>query len=251
MLRPRHNSGSIRRDLVHRPEPRRRARFPALWCLLHLNDVLHGGGELRNGLAGTDETLAESWDGARWSIVPSPDDVPAPHSSTLNAVSCTSPTFCMAVGPSVTGTGASETLVERWDGTRWSIVPSPNEEDTSLRIDQLLGVSCVSANSCSAVGSFGPARAEIALTLVERWDGTQWAVVPSPTPNAGPSNGYNDVLTGVPCASVNSCTAVGYLQTSGTSKTLVESWDGARWSVVRSPNEGPASDRFEALRAVS
>jgi Putative Ig domain len=78
-----------------------------------------------------DETLAESWDGSTWSIVPSPNP-PAAQNAGLGGVSCTSPSACTAVGSYDTSTG-TETLVETFDGTAWSIVPSPNA-DTPVTI---------------------------------------------------------------------------------------------------------------------
>ena len=80
--------------------------------------------------------LIERWDGTSWTVMPNP----APSGpATLLAVSCGSPTFCVAVG----GAGAS-TLVDQWNGTTWSTVGSPNV--TGATSTSLLGVSCTSAN---------------------------------------------------------------------------------------------------------
>src|SRR5690348_18232190 len=65
------------------------------------------------------------------------------------------------------------------------------------------------------LGAAGPASAQ-ALT---------WSVVPSPSPGPG---GAGDALNGVSCVSAAVCAAVGF---HGT-KTLAESWNGARWTVV-------------------
>ncbi|MGA3221208.1 MAG: hypothetical protein ABSE77_19390, partial [Acidimicrobiales bacterium] len=92
-----------------------------------------------------EKTLAESWDGSQWSIVPTPnggDTTNALISNVLNAVSCTSAQACTAVGEYV-GPGAWQTLIESWDGSAWSIVPSP---DVSPSLGNYLdGVSCLSA----------------------------------------------------------------------------------------------------------
>src|SRR5436190_7774794 len=58
----------------------------------------------------------------------------------LSAVSCSSPTFCVAVGTYVAPKSGPKTLVERWDGQRWSILASPNATDPFG--SQLNGVSC-------------------------------------------------------------------------------------------------------------
>ena len=75
-------------------------------------------------------TLAASWRSQRWSVVPSPNR--GAHYNVLNSVSCASKTACFAVGQFVDGTTARanapgfRTLVESWNGSTWTIVPSPN-----------------------------------------------------------------------------------------------------------------------------
>lgn len=177
--------------------------------------------------------VIESWNGRVWTVDPSPASEVG-----IFSVSCVSRTFCMAVGS--TSSPGTPTLIESWDGTRWSVDPSPVPPGGGA---QLFGVSCASVSACMAVGSYvAPAR-----TLAESWDGTRWALVP--TPNIGPSR---NLLFGVSCPSVTSCTAVGYFVYSKSeyeaSLSLVESWDGTRWSIVPSPS--PAGT-FTGLQAVS
>src|SRR5215472_1813433 len=110
-----------------------------------------------------------------WAIVPSPN---VPNSGNfLNAVSCASARFCVAVGAHVgKAQGAvSHPLIETWNGTRWSIAAAP-----SVPRGELFGVSCPSATACAAVGFTTPPGGGNSSTLAERWDGTQWSVVPSP-----------------------------------------------------------------------
>jgi len=70
-------------------------------------------------IGGATEALAERWNGARWSIQPTPN--PPRGGGYLNGVACTSATACTAVGATNPFTPGSRTLAERWDGTRWSI----------------------------------------------------------------------------------------------------------------------------------
>jgi len=151
------------------------------------------------------KTLTESWDGTSWSVVPSPN--PGNPHAILQGVSCVSPTVCTAAGLSYTNSGASTTLIESWDGTSWSVVPSPNPAAES----GLSGASCVSATVCTAVGLSGSG------TVIESWDGTSWSVVPSPNPAA------ESGLEGVSCVSATACTAVGRGFIRDVSKTLIES----------------------------
>ena len=62
-----------------------------------------------------------------------------------------------------------------------TIVPSPNAGTSN---DQLLSVSCVSANDCVAVGYTYIGSAIETLTMV--WNGSVWSIVTSP--NAGTSD---------------------------------------------------------------
>lgn len=73
------------------------------------------------------------------------------------------------------------TLIEHWDGSSWQIVPSPNpggsENNNFLR-----GITAVSANDIWAYGTSIVISSDLSSTLVLHWDGTSWAVVPSPDP---------------------------------------------------------------------
>ena len=159
-------------------------------------------------------TLIEIWDGTRWSVVPSPDAGPSWRFDTLNAVSCASPTFCVAVGSYANFGGMPElTLIERWDGTRWSLMPSPNWGGR-FATDHLNGVSCPSANRCVAAGDYEPvSNGGLSETLVEAWADGRWTVVPSPTP----ASRSEASLQGVSCASEDFCVAVGQ-KTIGSSQ---------------------------------
>jgi hypothetical protein len=65
--------------------------------------------------SGASKTLAEAWNGTTWAIQPTLN--PAGSTRTrLDAVSCTSPTACTAVGGHVNTSGASVTFAERWNG---------------------------------------------------------------------------------------------------------------------------------------
>jgi hypothetical protein len=189
----------------------------------------------------TPRTLAESWNGSKWSIVPSPSN--GSVGSSLAGISCVSASACTAVGYYDTSTHLPETLVESWNGSTWSIVSSPNQTAGGY----LSGVSCVSATSCIAVGVYYTAGTNVLQTLVESWDGSTWSIVTSPDEGTG-----DNQLYGVSCVSATSCTAVGvYTGSSGVLQTLVESWDGSTWSIVTSPDEGTDDNQLSAVSCVS
>jgi hypothetical protein len=95
-------------------------------------------------------TLIKHWDGVRWSIVLSPNQ--STRSQHLTAVSVVSANDVWAVGSyeRVDTTLPSSTLILHWDGSIWSVVPSPNggAGDNSLS-----DVAAVSANDVWAVGT--------------------------------------------------------------------------------------------------
>jgi len=133
-----------------------------------------------------DETYSLHWNGSTWSIVP----MPLVGSSNVNAffqfnaIQVNSPTDAWAVGEQgVAGATISSTLIEHWNGTAWSIVPSPSPgSDASLT-----GVTTSNAaNDVWAVGSDTPTGATQAQTLTLNWNGTAWSTVASPD-NGSPS----------------------------------------------------------------
>ncbi len=66
-----------------------------------------------------------SWNGTAWSAIQGPNPKRS-KSSTLTGVSCISASNCMAVGSDTKKSSEQINLAERWNGTKWSIVPTPN-----------------------------------------------------------------------------------------------------------------------------
>ena len=98
------------------------------------------------------------WNGRTWSRVPAPDPggAGAAAFNTLSDVACTTSANCWAVGLYVNGNGASLNQALRWNGTRWSRVPTPNPNGTGAGASNTLnGVTCAALANCWAVGSYG------------------------------------------------------------------------------------------------
>jgi subtilisin-like proprotein convertase family protein len=181
------------------------------------------------------------WNGTAWSQVPPP--TPGPD-VVLNALSAVSANDVWAVGltfdPNI---GQEQTLAMHWNGTAWNSVPTPN---VGLDRNALLGVAAISANDVWAVGYSGGvvgAGSPGADTLAIHWNGTAWAVVPSPNVRIQ----YNE-LHGVTAVTTNDVWAVGFTKSGGIQLTLTEHWDGTQWSVVGSPN---GIDDVNVLNGVS
>jgi beta-xylosidase len=133
------------------------------------------------------------------------------------------------VGYSQVNPSTITTLVEQWNGTKWSIMSTPNP--LGFEASYLNGVSCTGATACTAVGnSF---TGTVFSPLVEQWNGTKWSIVSSAKP-VGAATSY---LVSVACTGATACWAVGYWS-GGTvaDATLVEKWNGTKWTIVSSPN---------------
>jgi hypothetical protein len=137
------------------------------------------------------------WISGRWSLRRHPNlACSETHAGAgyLNAVSCTSPAACTAVG----------TKVDRWDGRRWSVQRAP------IGTDDLRGVACTSRNACTAVG-----------THIYTWTRGRWSRLSVASPA-----GTTAALGGVSCVSQEFCVAAGaYEDRAGRDFLLIEAMD--------------------------
>ena len=186
------------------------------------------------------QTLIERWNGARWIRVESPNTSLSDY-NVLNGITCASQNDCWAVGwHGATNFTVAETLIEHWNGKKWVIVSSPNNNGNG----SFGSVTCSSRTDCWAVGEyFTPDNGERApfQTLIARWDGASWTIVSSP--NSSPIQ--DNYLNNVTCTSALDCWAVGFYNNSqmygnifvtGPNQTLTEHWEGTSWTIVPSRN---------------
>jgi hypothetical protein len=203
------------------------------------NDIWAVGSYVPAG-SSTSQPLAEHFNGTSWSIVPTPKT----PNSYFTSVSAVSSNDVWAVGNSGNGSAG---LIEHYNGSSWSIVTNP----VSGTGGWLNAVDAISANNVWAVG-FTAGHG-----LIEHFNGSSWSVVPTSLPNNSDLFGVsgdsaNDVwavglsLLSVSAQAPNNVWAVGI---SDHSNTLIEHFDGTRWSVVPSPNS--TSIHLQAVSAVS
>jgi len=184
--------------------------------------------------SGAQRTLAERWNGRSWRIQPTPNPARSP-SSRLSGVACPATDTCTAVG-----TSNSKLLVERWGGARWRIQPAP--VPPGAQFSELNAVTCTAAASCTAVGDYVTGSGAD-VTLAERWNGTRWAIQPTPNPSGAQSFSF---LAGVSCTARNACEAVGASDDAGI---VAERWNGTRWRLQAAP--APRGAQFPQLYSVS
>lgn len=192
-------------------------------------------------------TLAERWNGSKWVIQPTPDPAGAQFPVELLGVSCPTATACTAVGdyfiPAI-DLGATVTLAEGWNGSRWAIESTPNPAGTAEgSFNTLGGVSCTFARRCTAGGEAG-------MALALGWNGVGWAIQPTPNPNHLPAMDLRAVSCRVALVVGRTCMAVGdFGGVEIPEVTLAERWNGFRWAIQPTPN--PAGAIFSQLLSVS
>jgi len=114
--------------------------------------------------------LVEHWDGTSWSIVSSPAFTSVSISN--GAISADSATDVWAIGFLATSSTTSENVSLHWNGTSWTVVPSPNPNPQGNN-----GLGAVAAVSSADVWAVGE---QLQGPFTEHWDGTNWSIVATP-----------------------------------------------------------------------
>jgi hypothetical protein len=183
-------------------------------------------------------TLAEHYDGTQWNVVSTPSPA-GTQGAYLLGVAAVSTSDVWAAGYYFDSNYIAHTLIEHWNGTAWSIIPSP---DSGTNGDQLNGVAAISATDIWAAGSYQNSN-YIDYTLVEHWNGTSWKIVTSPN-----VTGQSNILSSIASISSKAVWAVG---SSNNLSTLVEKWNGTAWKIVASPNVTGQSNILNSIVAIS
>ena len=172
------------------------------------------------------QAMAEHFDGTSWTEYPLPNV--GPNENCLLGVSALPSGPAWAVGYYVNAEYQQQTLIQHYDGSTWSVIPSPSP---GARQNILYGVAALSDSDVWAVGADQDANG-LWHPLTEHWNGTGWATVPAV--DAGPGGNQLYAVTAVSPTSVY---AAG--QQAGTgfpSQALLEHWNGKTWSVVTTPS---------------
>ena len=188
-------------------------------------------GRLINTANGRVSSLFEHWNGTAWTAT-----TVESNNEYLFGASADATNDAWAVG--FDGSDDIKTSARHWDGTSWKLVATPNVGEGTNKLN---GVLALAPNDVWAVGfstPLAPPRSAATVTLIEHFDGTSWAVVPSP--NVGPNNAnQSNRLLGLTANSANDIWAFGsYFPAdgSGHQMTLLLHWDGTSWAVASSPS---------------
>jgi len=197
-----------------------------------------------DGDAGSMQTLIEQWGGSTWTL---DSESSGGIIGYLNGISCTSATGCYAVG-AYYETSPQAMLVMSWNGTSWQAVAGiPANE--GLGMNELSGISCVTASDCWAVGSYVPTAGgggSFQDLFLEYAGGSWTASAPNAADDDSPSENSN-LLSGVSCTSDTSCWAAGAVTVGEVSETLVDAWDGTSWTLVANTPNGGTDENSELL----
>jgi hypothetical protein len=217
-----------------------RGTLEGVSCPSPLSCVAVGTQQLSTGKY-TYQALVESWDGNNWEHDAAPGLTTT--TSSLDAVSCTSPTSCVAVG--VTGnlpvpTSSLHPFAEVLTGRKWEIVGTAKLPAGTFAA--LSSVSCSGAGSCVAVGNYLAAPQGVPATqppLVEAYDGSTWDLEKTPV-----VPGRLSFLTSVSCAPravPTSCTAVGSESVDNKlAGPFAYRSEGSHWQVLNTPGIAPS-----------
>jgi len=184
-------------------------------------------------------SLILHYDGSTWSVANSPS--PSGF-DVLNAVSAVSSTDAWAVGqsgdPGLPEPGR-QALIEHWDGSAWSVVPSPTTAQDEILVD----VAAVSSTDAWAVGY---TYSGYTPSIVLRWDGASWDSVPIQ------SLGLLMRPKTVAAVSDSDVWVLGDFidpDQDFNEVAFAQHWDGSTWSVV--PVQDPSTTGFRNSAAVS
>ena len=181
--------------------------------------------------------FAEHWDGVGWTVASSAG---AGGRGSLVAVASDSSTDVWAVGsrPGPGSAARNRTLVERWDGTRWTIIPSPNG---LFRNSDLTDVTAIAPDDVWAVGStWDPdpvgqvQELHRSHPLILHWDGTRWSLT---------VQRIRGGLSAIASVGRNEVWATGEGPDFGSTRTsgLTEHWNGISWKTISGATRPPTN----------
>ena len=181
-------------------------------------------------------TLIERPYANAWTAVPSPS--PGDEESVLWGVSNLSHERAWAVGYQQDAGGPRRTLIERWNGSSWKAMTSPNVGDDD---NLLYGVVALAPDDVWAVGVYSVPWFQ---TLTLHWNGRRWKVVPSP--NVGDGNNF---LYSVAALGDGTLMVVGSSLTDTGTATLALRLEGDSWAVLPTPNTDAGFDELLGVAA--
>lgn len=199
---------------------------------------------------GNEEGLVETLAGGSWTA----SSVPLPTGSTdvgadLSSIVCPEAGSCVAVGNSSSDGFVEHALIETLsDGTWTGSTPTVPGKSNARSGSELASVSCAAVGSCQAVGGYASGR-KTAFGLVETLSDGTWTPTSVPPPGSG-TTGLSE-LSGVSCAAVTACQAVGsYLDSEGE-YGFIDTLNDGTWTSTTAPSPAKSAESSASLTGVS
>ncbi len=210
--------------IVGTPNPGQDQWFDAV-AMVATNDVWAVG---QTCATGDCWALVAHFNGRRWATNLMTDRGISP---VFRAISADAPNDVWAVGDTqAPSSGRHLGLVEHWDGTRWTRIPTPSSRAT-------VRLQAVKADSPTDVWVAGSSGNTTIHAFFEHWNGSQWAVVRNPA-----GFGTTSQINALAGSAANDLWAVGSLDNSVS--LLTEHWDGSAWVLVPAPLPGGGAGGF-------
>jgi hypothetical protein len=193
----------------------------------------------RTSLAIAVVALAATGAGQVAVAAPAPS-APLHHDTYLIAVSADSATDAWAVGDKQESGVRAVSLVEHWDGTSWSLMPTSH----AVAVANLTAVEAISPTDVWVVGSTPPPPEGEGspVTIAAHWDGTRWTHTPTP---GGGGDAVDSYLYAVSASGTDDVWAAGWFTPSGgdaRSIPLCLHWGADhQWTDMRCPTGGKGS----------
>lgn len=169
------------------------------------------------------------YEGHEWERVPTPG-----KALTLYGIACPTTASCWAVGATAFGGEQISTLIEHFDGKRWSLEESQNAD--GFPESGLSGIACPSATECWAAGdgedfSADPTAGEL---LLLHYTGGAWSRVSAPSPQEEEQTGDGALLA---CGSVSQCILLTNFGSEGGrgNEQAGDVFDGSSWQSLSVP----------------
>jgi hypothetical protein len=121
--------------------------------------------ETQTGVGPGTRTLAEHWNGTRWTAVTTPNSA---DENTLTGVAAATSTRVFSAGTVVQFGGPipiQRTLAERWNGTSWALDPSAN---VGTNDNELIGAAAIPGTGAAWAVGFRTTAAFVNQTLIEQ-----------------------------------------------------------------------------------
>ncbi len=193
----------------------------------------------------SNQSLIEHWNGSSWQTVSTPDSGLYPVLHAVAAIPETNQVW--AVGTQWTVANGVQTLIERWNGSSWQIIPSPLiQGNTGDPTNILYSVVATSKDNAWATGVYNKNASHPQAELIEHWNGKQWSIVPGAT-IPGANYGW---LYGVTACSANNVWAVGQSIGTAGENTLVEHWNGHVWQLSQAQNPGAIANNLYGVACI-